>query len=64
MKNLKKLTRKDLKELKGGGNHYDVGVGEDGGSGDTFKCCNTSTGACGPCGGPGSCDAGYELRYC
>ncbi|MDR6544185.1 hypothetical protein J2810_000207 [Chryseobacterium rhizosphaerae] len=57
MKNLRKLTRTDLKELKGG---Y---IKADGG-GDTFRCCNTSTGSCGPCGGPGACDAGYELRSC
>jgi hypothetical protein len=66
MKNLKKLSRNDLKGLTGGviiGGGPRAGLGG-GGSGDTFRCCNTQTGSCGPCGGPGACDVGYELRSC
>lgn len=71
MKNLRKLSRKDLKNLSGGTgkegrvnpyvNPFSVAGS---GSGDTFRCCNTQTGSCGPCGGPGACDVGYYLTSC
>lgn len=68
MKNLKKLSRNDLKGLTGGviiGGSPRAGLGGGGGDADTFKCCSLSTGTCGPCGGPGGkCDSGYEMRYC
>lgn len=67
MKNLRKLSRKELKGMSGGANNEDrirPGISIGSGAGDTFRCCNTQTGSCGPCGGPGACDVGYQLASC
>lgn len=66
MKNLKKLSRNDLKRLHGGeiiDGPPRKGFGGSG-NGDTWHCCNKTTNVCGPCGGAGACDEGSELRFC
>ncbi|EJL71838.1 bacteriocin-like protein [Chryseobacterium populi] len=66
MKNLKKLLRKNLKTIIGadGQSTGKIYPGNGIGNGDSWHCCNKTTGTCGPCGGAGACDEGYELRFC
>lgn len=62
MKNLKKLSRNDLKKMTGGLIKLtQAGDGE----GRFWKCCKESTSPeqCGGCGESG-CNSGYYAQYC
>lgn len=60
MKNLKKLSRKELKNLKGLGSTVDEEYNE---GENTYKCCSDPY-TCGACSIGSNCPSGYFLRAC
>ncbi|WP_131797333.1 bacteriocin-like protein [Chryseobacterium kwangjuense] len=66
MKNLKKLSRNELKKMIGGlkdPNRDMIAPGEGGGSGSTYQCCSDLY-TCGACSTGSNCPSGYFLRAC
>jgi hypothetical protein len=64
MKNLKKLSRKELKNLKGFGSMLDEAYSDDvAGGGGSYKCC-TDLSTCSSCSPFSNCPSGQFLKAC
>lgn len=66
MKNLKKLSRKELKAMQGGlinPNNDEMTIAGGGGTEKTYKCCSDLY-TCGGCSTGSNCPSGYFLKAC
>lgn len=64
MKNLKKLSRKELKNLKGLGSIDEAFSDDVAGGGSTYRCCTTLYDCDSTCSTSSNCPSGKFLQAC